>query len=323
MAIIVTGCAGFIGFSIAKHLLNKNEEVIGIDNLNNYYSVKLKKKRLEELKKENNFQFIKKDCSDVNFVEFFSKIKKISLIIHMAAEVGVRNSYSKPNIYYKNNIKSFFNILETCRRLKSNLIFASSSSVYGSSKKSFFEEIDDTSKPISFYAASKKCNEVMAYAYSKNYKFSAIGIRFFNVYGPWGRPDMSIYKFTNLIIKNKKIPIYGTGNQIRDFTYIEDAVGLISKIIKKYKNQKKQVFEIFNSGKGECIRVNNLLKIISKKMNLKPKIEKKRKQRGDVHFTNSSSKKIKKILKYHPKVSLNQGIDLFLDWFIKIGIKIK
>jgi len=322
MAILVTGCAGFIGFSITRNLLSKNIKVLGVDNLNDYYSIKLKKERLKELKKNKNFKFFKKDCSDKNFKNFFLKDRKISQVIHLAAEVGVRNSYSKPNIYFRNNIEGFFNILEICRETKSNLIFASSSSVYGNSKRRYFQESDETSKPISFYAATKKSNEIMAYAYVKNYSFSAVGIRFFNVYGPWGRPDMSIYKFTNLMMTNKKIPLYGSGKQLRDFTYIDDVVDLINFIMKKYKN-KKQFFEVFNSGKGQCINILNLIKLLSKKINIKPIIQKKQKQIGDVNFTNSSSKKIYELLKIKPKINLDSGINKFLNWYYSIGQKIK
>jgi UDP-glucuronate 4-epimerase len=322
MAILVTGCAGFIGFSITMNLLNHNIKVLGVDNLNDYYSIKLKKERLKELKKNKNFKYFKKDCSDKNFKNFFLKDRNISQVIHLAAEVGVRNSYSKPDIYFRSNIEGFFNILEICRATKSNLIFASSSSVYGNSKRKFFQESNETSKPISFYAATKKSNEIMAYAYVKNYNFSAIGIRFFNVYGPWGRPDMSIYKFTNLMMANKKIPLYGTGKQLRDFTYIDDVINLINSIIKKYK-YKKQSFEVFNSGKGQCINIINLIKLLSKKVKIKPIIQKKQKQIGDVNFTNSSSKKIYELLRIKPKIDLDTGINKFLDWYYLIGRKIK
>lgn len=322
MSILITGSAGFIGFSIASDLLKHNKRVIGIDNLNNYYSKKLKNKRINYLKKSKKFKFIKLDCSSNKFKNYFLK-KKISLIIHLAAEVGVRNSFYNPYIYYQNNLRSFFNVLEICRKNNSNLIFASSSSVYGSSDKSFFKESDNTSSPLSFYAATKKCNELMAYSYTKNYNFSSIGIRFFNVYGPWGRPDMSIYKFTDLMIKNKKIPLYGSGKQLRDFTYIDDVVNLTNILIKKLNIKKKGYYDIFNSGKGNSINILNLLNILSNKLNIKPKIQKKEKQRGDVFFTNSSSIKIREKLNYVPKIKLKKGIDSFLKWYLEIGSKIK
>jgi len=315
MRVIITGCAGFIGFSLARKLLNKKIEVIGIDNLNSYYSRKLKFRRLKILNEYKNFNFYKKDCSNNNFLSFLKK-DRISYIFHFAAEVGVRNSYSKPELYFKNNIKAFYNILEFCRIKKSNLIFASSSSVYGLSKSKFFKETDNTSMPISFYAATKKSNEIMAAAYSKNYKFSAIGIRFFNVYGPWGRPDMSIYKFTEAMIKNIPLSIYGDGNQIRDFTYIDDAITLIQKIMFKQKNILKNKFDIFNSGKGQCIKINDLIKLISKKIEKDPVIRREKKQTGDVFFTNSSSSKIIKILGFKPKVGLSDGIDHFIKWYL-------
>ena len=322
MAILITGSAGFIGFSIAKNLLKKKKNVIGIDNLNNYYSKKLKLKRISFLKKSKNFKFFKLDCSSSKFQNFFLK-KKITMVIHLAAEVGVRNSFYNPNIYYQNNLRSFFNVLEICKKKKSNLIFASSSSVYGSNDKTYFSESDDTSSPLSFYAATKKCNEIMAYSYTKNYKFSSIGIRFFNVYGPWGRPDMSIYKFTNLILSKKKLPLYGSGKQLRDFTYIDDVVNLIDIIINKLNSERKGYFDIFNSGKGNSISILNLLKILSSKLKINPKIQKKEKQIGDVFYTSSSSKKIKNKLNFEPNTSLKKGIDLFLDWYFEIGSKIK
>jgi UDP-glucuronate 4-epimerase len=314
MTVLITGCAGFIGFSLASKLIKKKIKVVGVDNINSYYSQKLKLKRIEILKKKKKFLFYKKDCSDNNFLNFILKYKNITTVFHFAAEVGVRNSFSKPGIYYKNNIKGFYNVLEFCRLNRSNLIFASSSSVYGASKKKTFKETDETSLPISFYAATKKCNEVMAAAYSKNYRFSAVGVRFFNVYGPWGRPDMSIYKFTAAMQKNKYINIYGNGNQIRDFTYIDDAINLIEKIMEKQKKSLKNKFDVFNSGRGQCIKINDLVRLISKKIKKIPKIKKTIMQKGDVFFTNSSSRKIIDKLNFRPKISLVEGIDNFIKW---------
>lgn len=311
MRYLITGCAGFIGFSIAKKLLGKHNVVIGIDNINSYYSKSLKLNRLKELKKKK-LKFYKIDCSNKNLISKFEKLK-IDVVIHLAAEVGVRNSISHPKKYFNNNIKSFFNILELTKLLRAKLIFASSSSVYGKNKNKFFNEDDDTSHPLSFYAATKKCNEIMAHAYAATYNLTIVGIRFFNVYGPWGRPDMSIYKFTNALHKKKTIFIYGDGKQIRDFTYIDDAVDLILKIIKKKNN--KINFEIYNTGKGKCISLNNLVTLVSKINNIKPKIKKINKQIGDLPFTNSSNKKVFKDLKYKPKIDLDTGIENFVKWY--------
>ncbi len=313
MKYLITGCAGFIGFSVALKLLKNRNEVIGIDNINSYYSKSLKLKRLKVLNKKKKFKFYKIDCSNKKILSVF-KNKKIDVVIHLAAEVGVRNSLKYPKRYYDNNIKSFFNILELTKLYKAKLIFASSSSVYGKSKNNFFSEDDDTSHPLSFYAATKKCNEIMAHAYSATYNLNMVGVRFFNVYGPWGRPDMSIYKFTSALHQKKTIFIYGDGKQIRDFTYIDDAVNLIEKIIQK-KINKKNNFNIYNTGKGECISLNNLVNLVSKINNLKPKIIKIEKQIGDLPFTNSSNKKVFKELKYIPKVDLNTGIKNFVRWY--------
>jgi len=314
MNYLITGCAGFIGYSLAKKLLQKKNNIYGVDIINSYYSKKLKFDRLKELKNFNNFKFFKQNCSQESFKKFFLK-KNIDIIIHLAAEVGVRNSFYYPERYYKNNIKSFYNVLEICRKTKAKLIYASSSSVYGNSKKMYFKESDHTSQPMSFYAATKKCNEVMAHAYSATYNLSITGLRFFNVYGPWGRPDMSIYKFSKAMLRNKNIKIYGTGKQIRDFTYIDDAIQLIERIIHKKLKRNKIPFDIFNTGKGKCISINNLIILISNLLNKKPKIIKADKQMGDLPFTNSSNKKISENLKFKPKTSLKIGVKKFLDWY--------
>ena len=229
--ILVTGCGGFIGFHLALYLLKKNFSVIGIDNLNNYYSKKLKIDRVKELKKfaskkNKKFSFFKFDLSKNKKLQKIFQKKKINQVVHLAAQAGVRYSLIQPEKYFTNNLLSFFNILEACKDNKiKKLIFASSSSVYGNSKKFKFSEKDNTDYPIQFYAATKKSNEVMAHAYSSLYKLKCFGLRLFTVYGPWGRPDMSIFMFTKNILKNKKIKVFNKGKHSRDFTYVDDICG--------------------------------------------------------------------------------------------------
>ena len=227
MNILVTGVAGFIGFHTAKKLLIKGNKVVGIDNINNYYDKKIKLDRLKILKKISgkNFKFFKKDISNYNDVEKIFKINSINYVINLAAQAGVRYSLKYPKTYLKSNIYGFFNIIEISRKYKiKRLIYASTSSVYGSNIEQPFSEKHTADHPIQFYAATKRSNELIAHAYSSLYKLETVGLRFFTVYGPWGRPDMALFKFVNNIIKNKVIEIFNYGNHSRDFTYIDDIV---------------------------------------------------------------------------------------------------
>ena len=233
--ILITGCAGFIGFHLSNTLIKSNKyNVYGIDNLNNYYSKKLKNHRLNILKKNKNFfKFSKADISNKTKLSSIFKKHKFHIVINLAAQAGVRYSIENPETYYKSNINGFFNILNCSLEQKvSHLLFASTSSVYGNTNKFPITENFTTDKPLSFYAATKKCNEVMAYSYSNIYKMPITAMRFFTVYGPLGRPDMSLFKFTKLIKENKKIDLFNNGNHVRDFTYVDDIVdGIYSLII--------------------------------------------------------------------------------------------
>jgi len=229
---LVTGCAGFIGFHITEILLKQGFTVIGIDNMNKYYDVKLKSKRLSILKQKNNFKFFKIDiCNFSKMLMIFNKYK-ISKIIHLAAQAGIRYSLINPKKYVQTNINGFFNILELTKRFNvKHLLFASSSSVYGNTNDVPFKENQSTDKPLQIYATTKKSNELMAYCYSNLHNLSITGLRFFTVYGPWGRPDMAIYIFTEKILSNKPVKIFNNGNHSRDFTYITDIVGGILKLL--------------------------------------------------------------------------------------------
>ena len=315
MKVLITGAAGFIGYHLAKKLLIKNIKVIGIDNINDYYDVKLKNNRIKELKKNNKFFFYKLDLCNYKKLNNLVKKNKIKYIIHLAAQAGVRFSIEKPNIYFKSNLEGFFNILEVSRHNKiKHLIFASTSSVYGDSKNFPSTESNNTDRPLSFYAATKKSNEVMAHSYSYIYNLPCTGVRFFTVYGPFGRPDMALFKFTQNIIYNKSIELYNKGNHFRDFTYIDDIVDGIFSLIKKQSN-KSIPYEIFNIGNGSPKKLIEYLKNIEKNLNKKTKIKKLPLQKGDIIKTHSSINKLKKHTGYRSKTNIEEGISKFVEWF--------
>ncbi len=320
MNILITGCAGFIGFNLSNKLLkNKAYKIIGIDNINSYYDKKLKIERLKILKKNKSFSFEK--CSLENFKDLKKKVNryKINLIINLAAQAGVRYSLEKPESYTKSNLVGFSNILELCREKKSNLIFASTSSVYGDTSDFPIKESFDTNRPIQFYAATKKSNEVMAYSYSQLFDIKTIGLRFFTVYGPWGRPDMSLFKFTKNIIIDKEIEVFNKGKHFRDFTYIDDIVlGIIRSInhIKKNKNNKNY-FDIFNLGKGKSVSLQKFIDCLERVLKKKAKKKYLPKQKGDIYKTHCDIRKSKKILGYNPKTDFKVGIKNFVNWYKK------
>ena len=324
MRILITGVAGFIGFHIAQELLKFHRiKIFGLDNLNNYYDTNLKNLRLKILKKNNNFLFKKIDIIEKKKINIFIKKNKIQIVIHLAAQAGVRYSLSNPENYFESNLKGFFNILEAVKNNNiKKLIFASSSSVYGQNPLKPLKENFDTNRPIQFYAATKKSNEIMAYAYSKLYSIQTIGLRFFTVYGPYGRPDMSYYKFAKNIINKKKIEIYNYGKHSRDFTYIDDVKIIFNKIFKLINQKKFSIlfeknnnFNIFNISSGKNIKLNYMIKEMEKKFNIKSKKKYLNIQKGDVKDTLSSNKKIKKILKIKKFTPFKKGISQFVTWF--------
>ena len=314
MHILITGSSGFIGYHLALRLLkNKRIHVTGIDNLNDYYDVRIKKLRLKNLKKNDNFIFHRKDITDQKFIKKNFKEKKYDIVIHLAAQASIRLKSEK---YIKPNIIGFYNIIEA---VKENSIkrfyFASSSSVYGENKKNkSFIEKSNTDKPISFYASTKKYNELLAYTYSNNYKFECTGFRFFTVYGPLGRPDMAIYKFVEAMNNNKEIELYNNGDNLRDFTYIDDVIDAIMCIINS-KKKSKENFNIYNIGNSKPISVKKLVKEIAKYIKTKYKIVKMSKIKGDVSYTRANIDKIKQEFNWQPKISINQGLKKFIKWY--------
>ena len=312
MKILITGCAGFIGYHLSKKLSLNNDKIFGIDNLNNYYDVDLKKKRLNNLSSKN-FSFSKIDIKDYKNLKKFFKKNRFDIVYHLAAQAGVRYSIFNPETYFENNLKGFFNILECCREFKiKNLIFASTSSVYGKQKKFPLKENYLTDKPLSFYAATKKCNEIMAYSYSQIYNLKCTALRFFTVFGPFGRPDMALYKFSNSIVKNKNLELYNSGNHTRDFTYIDDVIIYLERFKKK---KQDNFFEVFNVCSNKPINLKKYLNYIEKNLDKKAKIKNLKLQQGDVVKTHGDNKKIKEHLGNHIFKKIDKEINEFIVWF--------
>tara|TARA_X000000950_G_C13918884_1_gene662357 strand:+ start:1413 stop:2390 length:978 start_codon:yes stop_codon:yes gene_type:complete len=319
MKILITGSAGFIGFHISKLFLKKGHSVIGVDNLNRYYDVKLKKARNKILLNYKKYKFKKININSSQKISSLFKKNNFDLVIHLAAQAGVRYSLKNPKVYIDSNIRGFFNIIENIKDSKiKNFIYASSSSIYGNSNKSVFKENDNASSPIQLYAATKRSNELIAHAYSSIYKINTIGLRFFTVYGPWGRPDMSLFLFTKKILDNKKINVFNYGKHLRDFTFIDDIVyGIYLCSIKGFSKIKKNHYKIFNIASGRPIKLTKFIEIIEKKLKLKANKNFLKLQKGDVIKTYGSIKKINSELGYNPKTSIYQGVAKFVDWYKK------
>ena len=321
--ILVTGCAGFIGFHLSDYLINKNfYKVIGIDNLNDYYDINLKKSRLKILLKYKNFHFFKIDITNKNRLSNLFRKYKFKYVINLAAQAGVRFSLKNRDQYFNANLLGFYNLIELSKKYSvSHFLFASSSSVYGDSKKKIFEETDITDRPLSFYAATKKANEILAFPYSSIYKMKITGMRFFTVYGPYGRPDMAPFKFVEKLINGKKIELYNNGNHFRDFTFVEDVVKSIFKIMKKPSKNKNIPFEIVNIGKGRPQHLLKFLNVITNLLKIKKPIFINRKiQTGDMKSTYASTKKLKSIYNFEPKINIKEGMNKFISWY-RIFIK--
>lgn len=311
--ILITGVAGFIGFHLARDLLKRGENVIGIDNLNPYYSVKLKEKRLEILKTYNNFKFLKVDFG--NWEQFHNSLKdfELDMIVHLGAQAGVRYSLENPWAYVHSNEMGTLNIFEFVRRKGiEKVIFASSSSVYGGNKKIPFSEKDRVDKPISLYAVTKRSNELMAYAYHYLYGIKIIGIRLFTVYGEFGRPDMAAFKFARNILLGKEIEVYGYGKMKRDFTYISDIVNGIKKVM-----DTNLEFEIINLGNNQPVELEYFIYLLEKYLGKEAKKMYVKKPKADVEITYADISKAKELLGWEPKTRIEEGLKRFCDWFLK------
>ena len=316
--ILITGVAGFIGYHLADKLLSKNYQIIGIDNLNDYYDPILKQDRLNNLKKFSNFEFHKIDFIQNNELTSIFNNNQFNQVIHLGAQAGVRYSITNPQFYIDTNITGFLNILENCNNYNiKNIIYASSSSIYGDNNDLLFSENDKTEKQISMYGVSKKTNELMAHTYSNLYGLKTIGLRFFTVYGPWGRPDMALYIFTKAIIENKNIDLFNKGCHTRSFTYISDIVEPIYRLIKINENNQKILSnnDILNIGGSEPVKLLRFIDIIEDYLGKKAKIKLKPMQQGDIQDTNADITKLKKITDYKPQVDIEEGIKRFIDWY--------
>ena len=324
MKILVTGVAGFIGYHLAKSLINANYDLVGIDNLNSYYDLDLKKARLANLKKLN-FSFYKIDICDQKKLENLFLKNNFDVIIHLAAQAGVRYSIENPQEYIQSNINGFFNILELSRynNIK-HLIFASSSSIYGENENLSFEESQITDSPKNLYAASKKSNELISYSYANLFKLPCTGLRFFTVYGPWGRPDMAYFKFVKNIYDGKPIEIFGQGKMYRDFTYIDDIIEGILKILnngppflheKNVKTLNKTPWEIYNLGNNKSVSLEKFVNTIELLTEKKPTKIYLDLQPGDMKFTLADISKAQKKLNFNPQTSIKDGLFKFIQWY--------
>ena len=330
MKILVTGAAGFIGFHASKGLLDSRYDVIGLDNLNNYYDINLKNDRLKILQEYDGFTFHKIDLKDQGEVESLFKKESPQRVIHLAAQAGVRYSIENPHVYIQSNIVGTFNILEGCRRNQvEHLVYASSSSVYGLNTKYPFSVHDKSSHPVSLYGATKISNELMAHSYSHLYKLPTTGLRFFTVYGPWGRPDMAYFLFTKSILASEPIDLYNQGNMIRDFTYIEDIVEGVCRIIKKIPDPNPNwsgsdpdpasstaPYRLYNIGSNRPTPLMDYVKEIEKNLGVKAKLNLMPMQGGDVKKSHADVDDLVKDFEYSPKWNIQNGIKSFIQWYI-------
>ena len=309
--ICITGACGFIGFHLSKQLLEKGFHVIGIDNLNDYYDPQLKQDRLNILKEYENFKFFKCDISHSIELEFLFSSNNFSIVYHLAAQAGVRYSITHPSAYVESNLIGFYNLIECIRKYPvKHFLFASSSSVYGNHEGES-RETDNTDYPVSFYAATKKSTEVMAYSYAHLYDIKMTALRFFTVYGPWGRPDMAYYSFSEKMLKSETLSVFSQGELLRDFTYIDDVVNELVKLM----NIIPETFEIYNIGNNHPESVNDLIRYLEKYLGIKSKIEYYPMQEGDVIMTYANIDKLHALTCYTPQTKLEEGIRLFVSWF--------
>ena len=329
MKILVTGVAGFIGMHSAKKLLDDGHEIIGIDNLNDYYDVTLKENRLKTLEGYKNFKFLKLDIKDQKDVLSLFKKELPQRVLHLAAQAGVRYSIENPYVYIDSNIQGFINILEGCRAIKTeHLVFASSSSVYGGNEKVPFSEHDNVDHPVSLYAATKKANELMAHTYSHLYQIPTTGLRFFTVYGPWGRPDMSPMLFTKAILANEPIQVFNQGDMMRDFTYIDDVIASVNETLFKTATPNINFdakhpdpatshapYRIFNIGNSQPVPLMHFIETIENALGKKAIKNMMGMQAVDVKVTSADTSELNQWVNFKPNTSIEEGVKQFVGWY--------
>jgi UDP-glucuronate 4-epimerase len=327
--ILVTGVAGFIGMHCARKLLDDGHEIVGIDNLNDYYDVALKEDRLKLLEGYKSFRFLKLDIKDQKDVVDLFKKESPQRVLHLAAQAGVRYSIQNPYVYIDSNIQGFINILEGCRAIKTeHLVFASSSSVYGGNTKVPFSEHDNVDHPVSLYAATKKANELMAHTYSHLYQIPTTGLRFFTVYGPWGRPDMSPMLFTKAILADEPIQVFNHGDMMRDFTYIDDIVVSVNETLFKTATPNSNFngqhpdpatshapYRIFNIGNSHPIPLMQFIETIEDSLGKKAIKKMMGMQAGDIKITSADTSELNQWVNFKPNTSIKEGVTRFIDWY--------
>jgi len=313
LKILVTGAAGFIGSSVAHALLDEGHEVVGLDNFNDYYPVKLKDARHALLEERGGYAGHRLDLSDSDAMAGLFRTQKIDRVCHLAAQAGVRYSLQNPFAYEQSNLAGHLNVLECCRNNGiERLVYASSSSVYGGNKKVPFSEADPVDNPVSLYAATKKANELMSHSYSHLYGFQSIGLRFFTVYGPWGRPDMAYWLFTDAMLKGRPIKVFNHGDMKRDFTYIDDIVKGVKGALFA---EGLAPYEIFNLGNNQPELLMDMIGFLGEALGIEPQMEMLPMQPGDVPITYADIEKAKTKLNYQPTTGLKEGLGKFIDWF--------
>ena len=329
MKVLVTGAAGFIGMHVAKHLLQCGDDVVGIDNLNDYYDVRLKEARLVQLNRFPNFSFVKLDVADTEGISSLFARQPVDRVVHLAAQAGVRYSLQNPHAYINSNVVGFLNILEMCRHHRiGHLVYASSSSVYGANTKLPFSAHDCVDHPISLYAASKKANELMAHSYSHLYKLPTTGLRFFTVYGPWGRPDMAVFLFTKSILEGKPIDIYNHGKMQRDFTYIDDIAEGVVRVLDKtaspdlgWSGEKPDPsssyapFRVYNIGNQRPVELLRLIEILEDSLGRKAEKNFMPLQAGDVLATYADIDDFARAVDFNPMTPIETGLRKFIEWY--------
>lgn len=313
MKILVTGTAGFIGYHFADHLLSEGHEVVGIDNFNDYYDVRLKRDRHAQLESRDGYTGYDADLCDREGLDRVMADHGIERVCHLAAQAGVRYSLTHPHVYEKSNLEAFLNVLEACRhRHIDRLVYASSSSVYGGNTKLPFSESDPVDHPVSLYAATKKANELMAHTYTHLYGFQTIGLRFFTVYGPWGRPDMAMWLFTEAMLAGKPINVFNHGHMKRDFTYIDDIVqGVAAAVMEEHLD----AYEVFNLGNHRAEDLMGMIRVLADTIGVEPHMNLMPLQPGDVEATYADIDRAREKLGFEPRTSIDEGIPRFVGWY--------
>jgi UDP-glucuronate 4-epimerase len=322
--VLVTGCAGFIGFHVCRRLLASGHAVLGIDNLNPFYNEGLKDARLKILEKTSGFEFARGELADMAWVQELFARQQFGPIIHLAAQAGVRYSLENPHLYVQSNLVAFVNLLESARAKKTpHFVYASSSSVYGANKKVPFSEKDNVDHPVSLYAATKKSNELMAHVYAHLYRIPLTGLRFFTVYGPWGRPDMALFKFCKSILEGTPIEVFNHGNMLRDFTYIDDIVEGVVRIMEippassasNGSDESPAPSRVYNIGNNEPVELTRLIAILEKQLGKKAIQKLLPMQPGDVPTTYADIDELSRIAGYRPHTPVETGVGKFVEWY--------